>query len=169
MTVAALFTCRSGPYASLGCDVFDLARDARTFRLDRPVVAHPPCRAWGRLRHFSKPREDERDLALWAIWVVRVCGGVVEHPAASRLWQFVGLRAGVRDQFGGLLTFVHQDGYGHRAPKPTGLYCVGCRVELPPALYVPGSGRVERMGRQERERTPVPFARALVAAALEAA
>lgn len=167
--VAALFTCRSGPYAALGCEVFDLARDARTFALDRPAIAHPPCRAWGRLRHLSKPRADERDLALFAVWAVRVCGGIVEHPAASKLWQFMGIRAGVTDQFGGLLTFVHQDAYGHRAPKPTGLYMVRCRVQMPPALYTPGAGRVERMCRQERERTPAPFAVELVRAALEAA
>jgi hypothetical protein len=170
MSVAALFCCRSGPYAALGCEVFDLARDARTFALDRPAVAHPPCRAWGRLRHLAKPRDDERDLALFAVWAVRHCGGIVEHPADSKLWPFLGLRAGVRDEFGGLLVVVDQSAYGHRAQKRTGLYCVGCLPELRldwGNLAV--SGRVEFMGRQERERTPEPFARVLVEAARWAA
>lgn len=166
MSVAALFTCRSGPYAALGCEVFDLARDARTFALDRPIVAHPPCRAWGKLRHFAKPREDERDLALFAMWAARHCGGIVEHPAASRLWSWFGLRPGVRDEFGGLLVVVDQSAYGHAAQKRTGFYCVGC--ELP--IRVDWGGVlarrvVERMCRAERERTPVELARVLVEAA----
>lgn len=163
--VAALFCCASGPYAALGADVYDLARDARSFGLDRPVVAHPPCRSWGNLRHMAKPRPDERDLAIWAIWTVRICGGVVEHPWRSGLWSFMGIRPGVRDEFGGLLVFVHQDGYGHRAPKPTGLYCVRCEVEPPPLLYPAGEGRIERMCRAERERTPYPLAEVLMRAA----
>lgn len=163
--VAALFCCRSGPYAALGCDVFDVERDARTFDLACPVVAHPPCRAWGKLRGFARPRPDERDLAVWALWVVRLCGGVLEHPASSRLWAWFGLRPGVRDEFGGLLTVVHQAAYGHRAPKLTGLYCVGCEVVPAVAWGQLPLGRVERMGRAERERMPVDLARELVRAA----
>ena len=161
--VAALFTCASGPYASLGCDVFDIARDARTFDLSCPVVAHPPCRAWGKLSHFAKPRFDERDLSIWAMWVVRHCGGVLEHPLSSRLWSFFGLRPGCRDSFGGLLVPIEQVSYGHRAQKLTGLYLVGC--DLVPLVGGHPSCPVERMSRAERERTPVDLARALVAAA----
>lgn len=165
--VAALFCCPSGPYAALGCDVFDLARDARTFDLSRPVVAHPPCRSWSRLAHFAKPRADERDLAIWAIWAVRHCGGVLEHPYASKLWRFFGVEFGKRDAFGGVLIPVQQQAFGHRAPKWTGLYCVRCEVR--PAIVWGGSGGfvpVERMGRAERERTPVELARVLVDAAM---
>lgn len=160
--VAALFVRRMSVYRRLGCDCYDADRDARTFDLAAPVIAHPPCRAWGLLRHFAKPRDDERDLAVWAMWVVRHCGGVLEHPITSRLWGVFGLRAGERDAFGGLLVPVDQSAWGHRARKRTGLYCVG--VEIRPRLGGVPTVTVERMGSAERERTPVELARELVAA-----
>lgn len=167
MTVAVLFTQRRSVYGALGVDLFDAERDARTFDLSRPVVAHPPCRGWGKLAHFAKVRPDERDLAVWAMWVVRHCGGVLEHPATSRLWSWFGLRPGVTDEFGGRLVVVDQRWFGHRAEKRTGLYLVRCEIsELPFELARgPGGVTVERMCRQERERTPGPLARALVVAA----
>lgn len=161
MPVAALFVQPGGVYSSLGCDTFDIERDARTFDLSCPVVAHPPCRSWGRLSQWAKPRQDERDLAWWALHVVRHCGGVLEHPASSRLWKEAGIAPGRADSFGGVLVPVDQRWYGHRAQKRTGLYVV--RSEFRPAfdLARPLVG-VEFMCRQERERTPVALARALV-------
>lgn len=164
--VAALFVQRSSVYRRLGVEVFDAERDARTFDLSCPVVAHPPCRGWGKLSHFAKVRPDERDLAVWAVWVVRHCGGVLEHPITSRLWRWFGIAPGVRDAFGGLLLPVDQRWFGHRAEKRTGLYLVRCGLEVPFELARgPGGVTVERMCRQERERTPLDLARRLVVAA----
>lgn len=165
MTVAALFVRRSSFYKSMaGVECFDADRDARTFDLSCPVVAHPPCRAWSKLRGLAKPRRDERDLAVWALWVVRHCGGVLEHPLASGLWRFFGIERGRRDVFGGLLVPVQQSQYGHRAEKWTGLYCVGADF-VPELAPVPGVVCVERMGSAERERSPEPFARLCVSIA----
>lgn len=161
--VAVLFARRDSHYKSMpGCDVWDADRDAMKWPGGDPVVAHPPCRAWGQLSHFAKPRAGERELALWAISQVRRFGGVLEHPINSRLWDEAGcLGWGIRDEFGGVLFAVHQSSWGHRAPKATGLYMVG--GELP---SVPAPGRatntVEKMGRAERERTPPAFAGFLV-------
>lgn len=170
IAVAALFTRRDSVYQTLGADCFDVERDARTFDLSCPVVAHPPCRSWGMLSHFAKPRKDERDLAWWAVHVVRLCGGVLEHPLTSRLWREIGVRTyGVRDQFGGVLVPCDQAWFGHRARKRTGLYVVG---PVPSMSQVDGGvavTTVERMGRAERERTPVELARWLVDCARAAA
>jgi hypothetical protein len=38
------------------------------------------------LRHFAKPRADEKNLARLAVALVREFGGVLEHPANSTLW-----------------------------------------------------------------------------------
>lgn len=162
MTVAALFTRPNTVYRSLGVECFDASRDARLFDLSCPVIAHPPCRSWGQLSHFAKPRQDEKDLAVWAMWVVRHCGGVLEHPITSRLWAFFGIRPGVRDSFGGLLVPVDQQAYGHRARKMTGLYLVGCTLTPRMPATVPPATTVERMCRAEREATPPELARELV-------
>lgn len=56
MDVAVLFARQDSTYKALsGVDVYDIDRDARTFQGGMPVVAHPPCRAWGRLRAFANP------------------------------------------------------------------------------------------------------------------
>ncbi|SMC24275.1 hypothetical protein SAMN02745857_01805 [Andreprevotia lacus DSM 23236] len=142
-TVAVLFARADSTYKSLpGCDVWDAARDARCWNGGAPVVAHPPCRAWGRLRQFAKPRDDERDLAPYAIERVRAEGGVLEHPAHSSLWDVLSLpKPGQgRDEFGGWTLPVMQHWWGHRAEKATWLYIVGINAaELPEIPMVLGS------------------------------
>lgn len=125
--VAVLFARVDSVYkADPRCDVYDHERDARTWPGGVPVVAHPPCRAWGRFRAFAKPLPHERDLAILAVAHVRKFGGVLEHPVASQLWPVAGLpQPGERDEFGGWTLPIHQNWFGHRACKPTLLYIVG--------------------------------------------
>lgn len=162
-SVAVLFARRDSSYKGIElADVWDIDRDARNYRGAAPVVAHPPCRAWGKLRHMAKPRHDERDLALFAVDAVRRFGGVLEHPAGSLLWPAAMLPApGARDSFGGFTMPIRQSWFGHRAPKNTWLYVVGVEPRDVPAfplvLGVP-PGRVELLGRREREATPVELA-----------
>lgn len=75
--VAALFVRRDSIYKALpGVDAFDFDRNALSFAGGMPVVAHPPCRSWGRLRAFVTPAPGERDLAIFALtW----CGSGVGH------------------------------------------------------------------------------------------
>lgn len=163
MKVAALFVRKNTPYAALGCDCYDEKRNALSWSGGVPGVFHPPCRAWGQLSHLAKPREGERELALWAIEKVRQFGGVVEHPATSRLWATVGcLTPGVRDQHGGVLIPVFQSWWGHRAPKKTMFYIVGPVPELPEYEPARMQRPVEDMCRAERERTPAALAAWLV-------
>lgn len=104
--VAVLFARADSNYKSLdGVDVYDMDRDARTYDGPHPVVAHPPCRAWGRLRAFANARPDERNLGRLATALVREFGGVLEHPAGSTLWAAQRLpRPGERDNWGGVDT-----------------------------------------------------------------
>lgn len=72
----ALFVRPGSCYFELAASAFDASRDARRYVGSLPVVAHPPCRAWGRLRHMAKPRHDEKALALFGLMFVfdgRVC------------------------------------------------------------------------------------------------
>lgn len=162
MQVAALFVRADTPYGALGCDCYDAERDALTWAGGVPGVFHPPCRAWGQLAHFAKPRVGERELGLWSMEQCRKWGGVVEHPYASKLWREAGcIGFGLRDAFGGVLLPIYQSWWGHRAPKKTCLYIVGPVPALPDCGPM-GVTVVENMGRAERERTPAQFARFLV-------
>ena len=86
--IAVLFARDDSRYKELdGYDVYDIHRDARSYCKKMPVIAHPPCRAWGMLSHMANPREGEKQLAYLALAQVRLNGGILEHPAGSRLWK----------------------------------------------------------------------------------
>ena len=60
MTV--LFTMKNSIYEKLGCDTWDEKRDARNYKGTDPIIAHPPCRLWGKLAHMAKAPEEEKEL-----------------------------------------------------------------------------------------------------------
>ena len=158
--VAVLFARSDSVYKLLdGVDVWDADRDARKWPGSSPVVAHPPCRAWGRLRHFAKPRVDEKDLARWAVHQVRKYGGVLEHPAGSTLWPDMALpKPGFRDEFGGWTLAAPQKWWGHKAEKASWFYVVGLAASEIPAFPIV----VDRMKYTGREHTPPLLAAWLV-------
>lgn len=174
--VAVLFAREDSNYKAMpGVDVWDAERDARRWPGGEPVVAHPPCRAWGRLRHFANPRADEKDLARWAVQQVRAWGGVLEHPASSTLWQDQQLPApGKRDEFGGWTLPIVQMWWGHRAEKKTWLYICGAEprdlpempLRLGEASHVVQSRKRHdcrpHITKAEREHTPPELASWLV-------
>ena len=153
-TIAALYvdTAR-GPYPFLSgvdcwgfatrsgqqIDAFALDRDARNYSGDHPVVAHPPCGPWGRFWWNYKGGEGAKDCGLRAVEQVRSFGGVVEHPAHSKLWDVAGMPkpGDTSDRWDGWTLEIQQVDFGHPARKPTWLYIVGAEPEdippLPPA------------------------------------
>lgn len=185
--IAVLFARQNSIYKTMdGCDVWDIDRDARLWPGGCQVVVHPPCRAWGRLRHFAKPREGEKDLAIQAVAHVRKWGGVLEHPKCSQLWPVAELpKPGEVDEYGGWTLPCLQWWWGHRAEKATLLYIVGCKPEdIPPFEIKLGKSdcviRLDKrrpdgthirkgdpdwrqpLGPEEREATPPAFAEWLV-------
>ncbi len=176
MAVAVLFARADSSYKQIeGVDVWDVERDARRWPGGCSVVAHPPCRAWGRLRQFAKPRPDEKDLARWAVAQVRNWGGVLEHPAGSTLWGDMGLPfPGLFDAFGGWTLAAPQKWWGHKAEKASWFYVVGCAPrDIPSIPYVLGDAAYVVQSRKrndyrphiskaEREHTPPQLARWLV-------
>jgi hypothetical protein len=173
--VAALFCRSDSVYKTIaGVDVWDKERDARNWPGGCPVIAHPPCRAWGQLRAFARPEPGEKELALLAVRLVRENGGVLEHPARSTLWPVAGLpEPGERDKWGGWTLPMPQFWLGHRADKATRLYIVGCQPTNMPTLplklgepshVIQSRKRDSRphVTRAEREATPKPFAEWLV-------
>lgn len=193
-SIAALYVdSKRGPYPALGIECWDEERDATTYNGPHPVVAHPPCAAWGRYAHKAL---DDGSTGPVAVEQVRKWGGVLEHPKDSKLWAACGLpRPGeLPDEFGGWTMLVHQRDWGHRADKPTWLYIVGVSPGDVPALPKPQPPReawvdakrrlvdelaspgrkrgtrgiVERMSKNQRHLTPPAFAQWLVVLALNA-
>lgn len=179
ITVSALYVDPRGPYAAMpGVDPWDEHRDARTYAGPYPVVAHPPCGSWGRFRNLASGYD--ADCAPRAVEQVRAFGGVLEHPAHSRLWPHADLpRPGeLPDSHGGYTLQVDQCARGHVARKVTWLYLVGVdRLAATAGVLEGGTPThvVEHTRRegakrsglklcshQQRRRTPPAFARWLV-------
>lgn len=191
MNVAALYVDPRGPYPWIeGIDVWDEERDARRYLGTDPVVAHPPCGPWGRLRHLS--RGDAADCAPIAVGQVRRFGGVLEHPAGSLLWRYADLPlpGAPADGWGGYTVECAQVDWGHVARKRTWLYLVrvprsalvspeprepthwisggrGCDGKKAKTTPVPAGIKI--CSAQQRRRTPPDFARYLVSLARAAA
>lgn len=154
MTVAALFVETNGIYYGLPeVEPWNMERDARAYAGPHPIVAHPPCKRWGRFWHGStrKPHQfklgDDSGCFAAALAAVRRWGGVIEHPEASRAWGHFGLNAPPRhggwvsaDFVGGWTCCVEQGFYGHMARKPTWLYAHG--IELPQLRWGVGEQRL---------------------------
>lgn len=187
--VVALYVDPRGPYPSLVRDWYDTDRNAMTYRGKLPVVAHPPCGPWSHLSQLHKHAE-EIALAPHAVAVVQRCGGVLEHPRGSKLWDACGLPKPYEgaDAEGGFAIEVAQCDWGHPARKRTWLYIVGLEGVLPvmPDAREPthwasgGRTRSSRQGSpvppgikicsaQQRRRTPPAFAAWLVSVAARCA
>lgn len=171
--VSILCAARNSIYHSLECvSVFDERKDARTFSGDTPVVAHPPCRAWSAyVAHQAKPKPGEKELGLWCCEQLRLCGGVLEHPAHSRLFEAAELPLpGTRD--GDIWsTEVLQLWWGDSRRKATWL-CFSriepSQIEIPFVLRASDRGdrrRWQVMSKNQRSATCESFARWLVEAA----
>jgi len=152
--IAALYVQHNGVYAGLpGVDVWDEARDARTYAGPWPTVCHPPCARWGRFWHGSTARPHQYQLGddggcfAAALASVRRWGGVLEHPAHSHAWLAHGLPwppatgGWQQDVHGGWCCQVEQGFYGHASRKSSWLYAVG--TELPPLRWGRGPQRLD--------------------------
>ena len=167
--IAALYVIDGGVYSKLDhCDPWPESRRAELYSGPWPIVAHPPCGPWGRLHHRCTKQNPA--LGLRAVAQVEQWGGVLEHPADSKLWRAAGLPLPgfLPDRFGRFSIAVNQSDWGHRAPKDTWLYICGLRGRLPsvPPKRVAPSGRVENLSKRQRKSTPREFARwlAIIAA-----
>lgn len=176
--IAVLFARPDSVYKSIpGCDVWDAERDALKWPGGAALVAHPPCRAWGRLRAFANTRPGEKHLALWAVAQVRQWGGVLEHPFKSTLWLASEPPLplpGEIDEFGGWTLALPQLWFGHAAEKATCFYIVGLDPgELPPIPLTLGEAEFvvqtrkrthyrKHIPKADRDRTPIKAAEWLV-------
>ena len=158
--VDVLFARKDSIYKTFPeCDVWDAERDVRNYEpTGRPVICHPPCRAWGVLKHMAKPEPIEALWPWWCIDLIDKYGGVLEHPSGSLLWKRV-------KSF-----HIDQWWFGHIAHKKTGLYING---RIPPIPFKLGESEYMVCGKNHRrkeapkrwrEHTPPDFAKWLIEA-----
>lgn len=155
--IAALYVETDGCYYGLpDVDPWDIERDARKYDGPWPVVAHPPCKRWGRYWsggpsikvRYEKPGQDDGCFKA-ALEAVRKWGGVIEHPEASHAWSAFGLtkppKAGgwVRADWPyhqGWTCCVEQGHYGHKARKASWIYA--CHTDLPSLKWGKAEGKM---------------------------
>jgi len=156
--------------------VWDETRDATRWPGGAPVIAHPPCAQWARLRKFARENQETKAHALYALAQVRRWTGVLEHPIGSTLWSAAKLpRPGELDDHGGFTLVVDQFWFGHPAQKRTWLYVCGIApADVPPIPFKLGypthfikpsrarRGSAPTTGRRFREGTPPDFAQWLI-------
>lgn len=183
-TVAALYIDKNGPYWTIpGVDCYDVHRDATRYQGPHPVVAHPACGPWGKLRTFCR-HQDPTHGPIGVDQVLR-WGGVLEHPKGSLLWDLPGYElpkpgepAKIIDGRTVWTIEVDQVRWGHEARKRTWLLLVDVNPDLvcdfPPDreptrtvqsrkhLHSHGTNRLPEMSTHRRKLTPPAFADWLV-------
>lgn len=144
--VAVLCVAPKSIYRSItGVECYDRNRDVRTFLGGMPVVAHPPCRSWSAYcAHQAKPVPGEKELGPLCVSWLQKCGGVLEHPAHSRLFDACSLPKPGETQ-GRLWTVeVLQAWWGDTRTKTTWLCFSGIprrSVQFPIRLHDPAGDR----------------------------
>ena len=167
-TIAAIFVSRRSIYRHLpGVDCWDRSRNAANFAATVPVIAHPPCRCWSKLRHQvrlnDKATATEKALGVWAVETVIKNGGVLEQPAGSLLWDACQLpRCDDRtDPFLWTL-YIEHGWFGFPTRKPTWLLVSGVpssQVRVPNYQLMPKSlVNFSKLNSFERSRTMRPLA-----------
>lgn len=172
-TIAALCVSPRSIYHTLpGVECYDINRDARTFGGGMPVVAHPPCRAWSAYcAHQAKPLPGEKELGHWCVTRLMDCGGVLEHPAHSRLWDACDLpKPGWATRGDCWSIEVLQAWWGDSRSKTSWLCFFGVNpndVVLPIRLHDARGDRRrwQLMSKSQRSKTPPAMAEWLVAVA----
>ena len=163
-----LFTEKNSNYLNYDeFDCFDETRNALSCSSRLPLIAHPPCRLFSRLRAFSTAHPREKLLAFFALAKVRQFGGILEHPRSSLLWKTGNFDlSGQVDQYGGFLRSVNLSWFGYPCEKKTMLYFIGISPsqlpafplnQSPPSFIISTSSRssLQEIPKHLRAKTPV--------------
>lgn len=111
-TVAVLYAALPSHYNSIpGVQTWPVL--AQYYSGPHPVICHPPCGPWGKLKGLC--RYQVKELGNLAVAQAHLYGGVVEHPIGSSLFDEYGRE-------GATLDMISQFDFGHLADKRTWLY-----------------------------------------------
>ena len=137
-----------------GINYYDEDRDAFNYVGDGPVIAHPPCAQWSKLRRFATFNSDHLHLAEFCVSKVYENGGILEHPEGSLLFKKYGIpRSQIRS--------VDQSWFGFPARKVTWLWCNGVSLDSFPIFGFVEKG-VQDIHTSMRSRMPLSMCNWLV-------
>lgn len=153
--VNVLFTEKNSIYKKLGCNCYDIERNAITFSWSEKAICHPPCRQFCRLKGLSHRDKEEYDLVLNTIDLVNTYGGIIEHPLRSDLFKDPRI-----DQT--KVIFIDQHWFGFPAHKPTLLYIIGAKPDHIPFNMDAVTKSVHNMWSTQRSKTTEHLAKWLI-------
>lgn len=165
MKIAVLCAHKHSNYFKIpGLEVYDQLRDARTFPGHMPVICHPPCAQWSRMKAFSNDDPEQKALANFCLDELKKYGGIFEHPAGSDVFRELDWPEG------GKIYSVDQSWWGFPARKRTYLFFYKCKpiahpLNFEPVMFVVASSKnVKRpeMKKSQRAITPIEFNQWLV-------
>jgi hypothetical protein len=136
-------------------DLWNESRNTYNYTGINPVICHPPCQQWSRLKAFAKDDKLSKELALFCWDKVQVNGGIFEHPLGSSFFKYV--NANRKKMF-----VVHQSWWGFPARKPTILYFNNYKPLTTPICFDAILTTVDKMAYSSRSKMSVNFCRWLV-------
>lgn len=149
--VAVLCAHDQSTYYSIpGAEVWNRKKDAFLFSGSLPVIAHPPCAQWSKMRSFSNYNLREKLLAEWCWDIVNKNGGIFEHPAGSLFWKYI--RADRSKIFS-----VDQCWWGFPGRKTTYLYFHNCTWLEFPIMYLPPVRDISSLHSSKRSVSTLSF------------
>ena len=165
--ISVLCCSKNSIYKTLGVDCYDIDRDARTFDGSTPIIAHPPFRAWSAYcSHQAKYPPEEKELAPMCVQWLAKCGGILEHPAHSRLWSRMRIPLPGEYRNGMHCIEVNQCWWGDSRTKKTWLLLSKIdmsKLVLPPPVEVQDDRESwSKMSKDQRSATHPSFARWLI-------
>lgn len=171
--ITALYVRKTSIYKTLLKSVYDKEKNAFNYTGNDVIIAHPPCRSWSRIKGLTKHLNGFERLTFYhALFIVRLNGGIIEHPFGTEAKKYFP-KPGQFDKYGGTTFVLNQKDFGHVANKKTILYIVGLKSlkQLPPYPIsfdlVTHSVGGSKAGYKDcsvklREYTPIDFAKWLI-------
>lgn len=155
MKIAILCAATNSNYFNISIpglelDIYDVNKCAYSFKFDCPVIAHPPCAQWSRLRNFSHYKPFEKYLAPFCKYAVDKCGGIMEHPSGSYY---------MRNFVPRLSTYsINQSWFGYPGQKKTLLYFNRYKpIQHPLSFNLPPVNNISSLSSNLRSLTSVSF------------
>lgn len=154
--IAVLCVARKSNYKLFeGLELYDQSRDAFTYTDTLPVIAHPPCAQWSKLKALAIKDSRQLQLAEFCFNQVTKNGGILEHPAGSSLFEFLKIPKSK-------LISVNQHWFGFPARKNTLLYFHNYKPLSFPLSFDAITRTVESIHSEDRSIMPPAFCSYLI-------